>query len=294
MSEETTGGAGGVVRVRVRLFARLRELAGGREVLLELPAGAVVEDAWAALTAQRPAVAPMRPHTRFAVNGRYVPVDAPLPDGAELACIPPVSGGSGDVPDDGGPAPARPRILELRAAAFDASIVADLAARLATDQDGAVVGFIGRTRITAGAPAPGEEAEAARLAGVPVDALEYEAHEELVLRVLDEIADEVERRFGVTRLAIVHRTGRVPLGDAAVAIVAVSPHRAEAFDAAEYAMDETKARAPIWKAEVHAGGHVWVGAPARSGPEDDPAADASGTAPAARASGPGASTEGRS
>ncbi len=269
---------GGVVRVRVRLFARLRELAGGREVPLELPAGSVVEDAWRALVAACPAVAPMRPHTRFAVNGRYVAADAPLPDDAELACIPPISGGSEEGPGDGAPdppaggepaaSPREARILEIRDEPFDASIVAELAARLATDEDGAVVGFIGRTRITAGDPAPGEEAEAARLAGLPVQALEYEAHEPLVRRVLEEIADEAEVRFGVRRLAIVHRTGRVPLGEAAVAIVAVAPHRAEAFDAAEYAMDETKARAPIWKAEVRAGGHVWVGAPARPGPAD--------------------------
>ena len=248
-------GGGGVIRVRVRLFARLRELAGGREVALELPAGSIVEDAWGALVAQRPAVAPMRPHTRFAVNGRYVAADAVLPDDAEVACIPPVSGGSGET-----------RILEIREDPFDASILADLASRLATPGDGAVVGFIGRTRITAGEPAPGEEAEAARLSGVPVDALEYEAHEPLVLGVLEEIADEIATRFDVHRLAIVHRTGRVPLGDAAVAIVAVAPHRGAAFEAAEYAMDETKARAPIWKAEIHAGGHVWVGAPARPGP----------------------------
>jgi molybdopterin synthase catalytic subunit len=203
----------------------------------------------------------MRPHTRFAVNGRYVAADSVLPDDAELACIPPVSGGSGG-----------DRIIEIREVPFDASILADLAGRLATVEDGAVVGFIGRTRITAGEPAPGEEAEAERFAGLPVEALEYEAHETLTLRTLDEIADEVEARFGVRRLAIVHRTGRVSLGEAAVAIVAVSPHRAEAFDAAEYAMDETKARAPIWKAEVHAGGHVWVGAPARPGPgEEGPA-----------------------
>ena len=68
-----------------------------------------------------------------------------------------------------------------------------------------------------------------------------------------------------TRLAIVHRTGEVPLGEASVAIVACSPHRAAAFAAAAYAIDETKARAPIWKAERFADGHVWIGEPAREG-----------------------------
>ena len=85
----------------------------------------------------------------------------------------------------------------------------------------------------------------------------------MVLSILGQIADEIAERFGVERIAIVHRTGDVPLGEASVAIVAVSPHRDAAFDAARYAIDETKARAPIWKAERFADGHVWVGEPAR-------------------------------
>ena len=86
----------------------------------------------------------------------------------------------------------------------------------------------------------------------------------MALRVLGEIADEIAERFGVERLAIVHRTGEVPLGEASIAIVAVAPHRDAAFRAARYAIDETKARAPIWKAERFADGHVWIGEPART------------------------------
>ena len=93
----------------------------------------------------------------------------------------------------------------------------------------------------------------------------------MALRVLTTIADEIESRFGVDGLAIVHRTGDVGLGEASVAIVAVAPHRDAAFAAARYAIDETKARAPIWKAEQFADGHVWIGAPARLGPREDPA-----------------------
>ena len=85
---------------------------------------------------------------------------------------------------------------------------------------------------------------------------------------MGEIADEIEARFGVTRLAIVHRDGEVPLGEPSVAIVACAPHRDAAFEAARYAIDETKARAPIWKAEQFADGHVWIGEPARSGPAE--------------------------
>ncbi len=89
----------------------------------------------------------------------------------------------------------------------------------------------------------------------------------MALAVLGEIADEIATRFGVERVAIVHRTGAVPLGEPSIAVVAVAPHRDAAFDAARYAIDETKARAPIWKAERFADGHVWIGHPARTGAE---------------------------
>ena len=126
-----------------------------------------------------------------------------------------------------------------------------------------MVGFIGRTQQTPGTPAPGQEAEAAQHAGRAVEIAQYEAHDSMAIGVLGQIADEIQERFGVERLAIVHRTGEVPLGEASVAIVAVAPHRDAAFEAARYAIDETKARAPIWKAEQFSDGHVWIGEPAR-------------------------------
>ena len=247
------------MRVRVRLFAIQRELAGTREVPLELSDGATIADAWDGLVAAYPALAPGRASIRFARNGAYADESTALADGDEVAMIPPVSGGGGDR-----------RVLEIRSEPFDAGILEDLADRLATDEDGAVVGFLGRTRVTPGTPAPGQESEAARHEGRTVEALEYESHESMAVGVLEEIADEVATRFGVERLAIVHRTGEVPLGEMSVAIVAVSPHRAAAFDAARYAIDETKARAPIWKAERFEDGHVWIGEPARTGPSGAP------------------------
>ncbi|HLO35762.1 MAG TPA: MoaD family protein [Candidatus Deferrimicrobium sp.] len=250
------------MHIRVRLFAIQREMAGAREVPLELADGATVEDAWAAVQARFPVLAPGRRSVRFARNGDYAEPATALADGDEVAFIPPVSGGSGAAGSEG-----RRRILELQEAPFAPTILADLEARLATDEDGAVVGFVGRTRVSPGTPAPGQEAEAARHAGRSVEALGYEAHETMALRVLAAIADEIGERFGVERLAIVHRTGGVPLGEASIVVVAVSPHRDAAFRAARYAIDETKARAPIWKAEHFADGHVWIGAPARSGPE---------------------------
>lgn len=270
------------LRVRVRLFAMQREIAGARQVEVDLPPGASIEDAWAALVERFPRLAPGRAAVRFARNGQYTPAETTLADGDEVAMIPPVSGGAGDRSAEevgAGDSSARDagtgdsgaaglRILEIRSEPLAADILTELAARLATPEDGAVVGFLGVTRRSPGTPAPGQEAEAARHAGRSVEALTYEALEPMALTVMGDIADEIEARFGVTRLAIVHREGDVPLGAASVAIVATSPHRDAAFDAARYAIDETKARAPIWKAERFADGHVWIGEPARSGPSE--------------------------
>jgi molybdopterin synthase catalytic subunit/molybdopterin converting factor small subunit len=261
------------MRVRVRLFAIQREVAGTREIAVDVAPDATVEDAWAALVALVPALAPGRGSVRFAVNGRYAEPTTILADGDEVACIPPLSGGSGDAdPGDADPGEADPgaggriRILEIRDVPFPDALLAELSGRIATHEDGGVVSFVGRTRASAGTPAPGQEAEAARHAGRRVEALEYEAFEPMALDILGGIADEIEAHWGVRRLAIVHRIGPVPLGEASVIVVAAAPHRDAAFAAARYAIDETKARAPIWKAERFTDGHVWVGDLARDGP----------------------------
>ena len=248
------------MRVRVRLFAIQRELAGTREISIDLPTGGTVDDAWQAVVERHAVLAPGRPSVRFARNGEYVDATAMLAEGDEVAFIPPVSGGD---------TPSRRRILEIRVEPFGIDILDQLAERLATPEDGAVVGFIGRTRVTPGTPAPGQEAESATHAARRVESLEYESLEPMAVRILEEIADEVEERFAVNRLAIVHRAGSVPLGQPSVAIVACASHRGAAFDAARYAIDETKARAPIWKAEHFADGHVWIGEPARTAPGEE-------------------------
>jgi len=258
------------IRVRVRLFAIQRELAGTREVPLELPPAATVEDAWTGLVARHPVLAPGRSSVRFARNGDYAEPTERLADGDEVACIPPVSGGSDTAPEIATDTDPVTRIFEIRDEPFGATILDELGARLATPADGAIVGFIGRTRESPGTPAPGQEEQAARHAGRQVQSLEYEAHEPMALRVLARIGDEIEERFGVRRLAIVHRTGPVPLEEVSIAVVACSPHRDAAFQAARYAIDETKARAPIWKAERFSDGHVWIGEPARTAAADDP------------------------
>jgi molybdopterin synthase catalytic subunit len=267
------------MRIRVRLFAMQREVAGSRELRLEVPRGATVDDAWAAVAEAVPALAPGRAALRFAVNGTYADPDTLLADGDEVACIPPVSGGADidppgkqrpvdESPEGRPPIVGRHRVLEIRADPLPDDLASALAMRLATDEDGGVVAFVGRTRNTPGTPAPGQEAEAARHAGRIVEGLEYEAFEPMAAGVLAQIADEIEQRFGVRRVAIVHRTGAVPLGEASVVVVAVAAHRDAAFAAARYAIDETKARAPIWKAERFEDGHVWIGDVARTMPHE--------------------------
>ena len=254
------------MNVTVRLFALQRAQTGLRSHVLELPEGADVSAAWQALVSELPVIAGAESSVRFARNGAYVHTDEPLADGDELAVIPPVAGGAADPSQ-------RYRRLEVQAGTLDDGLLDELRREAATDADGAVVVFVGQTRDSAGTAAPGQEAAAARFAGQTVAGLSYEAFEPMAVAVLDAIADEIEARTGVCRLAIIHRVGEVGLGESSVLIVVASPHRAEAFEACRYAIEELKARAPIWKAERFAGGDVWLGAPARQGPESG---DASG------------------
>jgi MoaE-MoaD fusion protein len=239
--------------ISVRLFAMLREQAGWRTRSFEVATGSSIDQAWQAVTAAAPALAAYRSVVRFARNGHYADAADVLADGDELALIPPVAGGA-----------AGYLRVQLSEAPLTDELVAELRRTVPTSAEGAVVIFVGQTRDTPGTPAPGEEAEAARFAGQMVIGLEYEAFETMALAVLHDIADEIGARFGVIRLAIIHRTGEVRPGEASVVIAVAAAHRGAAFDACRYAIEELKARAPIWKREEFADGSVWIGAPART------------------------------
>jgi molybdopterin synthase catalytic subunit len=126
----------------------------------------------------------------------------------------------------------------------------DLAALVAAVGDpahGAICTFLGTTRATS----PGDER--------PVRALDYEAYTAMALADFHAIAAEARERFGPLAIAIVHRTGRVALGEASVGVAVGAPHRLAAFDACEFAIDALKARAPIWKREQYAdGATAWI------------------------------------
>jgi MoaE-MoaD fusion protein len=239
--------------ISVRLFAMLRERAGWRLQSFDVAAGTTVDQAWQVVAGTAPALAAYRSVVRFARNGQYADPADVLNEGDELALIPPVAGGAEAL-----------RRVELSESPLTDDLVADLRREVPTTADGAVVIFIGQTRETPGTPAPGEEAEAARFAGQTVTGLEYEAFDQMALAILHDIAAEIEARFGVDRLAIIHRTGEVGPGEASVVIAVATAHRGAAFDACRYAIEELKARAPIWKREQFADGSVWIGAPART------------------------------
>jgi molybdopterin synthase catalytic subunit/molybdopterin converting factor small subunit len=196
--------------VHVRLFAALRERAGRDAIELELPDGALVSDALAAvddLARDLPLV--------LAVNREYAAPGDVLAPGDELALIPPVSGGAATAPH----VAVRAEPLSLDA----------LAAAVRDPRAGAVVTFSGVTR--------------------EVDHLDYEAYAEMAAEQIEAIVAAAIERHGLCAAAAEHRVGRVPRSEPSVIVAASAPHRGEAFDGAREIIDEIKRRAPIWKRE---------------------------------------------
>jgi len=206
--------------VSVRLFAGLRERAGAARVEVELPEGASVAELLRAL-ADTP-VGPLEPRSCLvALNREYAPASATIAAGDEIALVPPVSGGA-----------ATPVALaQVTERPLD---LAAVAAAVRDPRAGAVVCFEGVTRT--------------------VDALDYEAYAEMATSKLEAIGREEAERHGLCAVALVHRTGRVPLSEPSVIVAASAPHRGEAFAGARALIDRVKAEAPIWKVELTADG----------------------------------------
>ena len=214
--------------ITVLYFAAARERAGVQREALEVPEGARVQEVLRRLSERHPGLAPLLPHLRVAVNQEFVDTSAEVPAGAELALIPPVSGGSGlfAVVD-------RPLRLE------------DVVAAVSGEAYGGLVTFSGSVRN--------------QTKGRAVLRLEYEAYPPMAEKRLAAIGAEVAERFGGTRLAIMHRVGTLMPGELAVVIAAAAPHRKEAFLACEHAIERLKQDVPIWKKEFFEDGEVWVG-----------------------------------
>jgi molybdopterin synthase catalytic subunit len=219
------------VRVRVRLFARYREAAGREQLELDLPEGGTVESAWSAVAERHPELARYRPYTLFAVGQEYVPPEHRLSNGDELCLFPPVSGGAGgDIY----------RVVEE-------PLSPDALARAVDDPGaGGVVIFSGVVRNETG--------------GRPVKFLEYEAHAPMAEAKMREIGESIRARWpSVKRVAILHRLGRLEIGESSVLIAVSAAHRREAFEACRHAIDTLKRTVPVWKKEHFEDGEVWVG-----------------------------------
>ena len=217
------------MRVRVLYFAVVRERLGRDEETIELRDGADVAAAWRELEGRHPELAGLRAVVKLAVNEEFAGGERVLADGDVIALIPPVAGGAGGVF----------RVTD------EALSLDEVVRAVTTEEHGGVVTFSGVVR--------------RQSRGKRIVRLEYEAYKPMAERKLAEIGAELAAEQPGVRVAIVHRVGKLAVGDVAVVIAASAPHRAAAFDACRAAIDRLKESVPIWKKEIADDGEEWIG-----------------------------------
>ena len=217
------------MRVSILFFGITHDLTGCAGEEVDLPEGESLQGLWRRCEDRFPQLRSVRDSLLLAVNHEIASGPTPLRDGDEVAFMPPVSGGVG-----------RDVIRITR----DPISTYDLAKQLRVDEDGAVVTFAGVVRNHSG--------------GRPTLYLEYEAYEPMAIRKMEELADEAKRMFAIDGIAIVHRLGRLEIGETSVAILVTAAHRRAAFEACHFAIDRLKQTVPIWKKEFFADGAVWT------------------------------------
>ena len=222
-----------LMRVHVLFFGQLKEITGVSEEDAELSDGARVEDLFERYGRRFPKLADFRPSIAASVNQEYAGWRASLATGDEVAFLPPVSGGQQTVVAD-----------DIFLLVREPIVQRDYVESLKAPEDGAVVVFDGFVRNN--------------FKGRRTLYLEYEAYEPMAYAKMREIGAQIREKFKIHRLAIVHRLGRLEIGDTSVLIAVSSPHRSAAFDACRYAIDMLKRAVPIWKKEYFAGGAVWA------------------------------------
>jgi molybdopterin synthase catalytic subunit len=177
--------------------------------------------------------------TVLALNQQFTPGNTPLVDGDEVAFLPPVSGGSGvythTIADPKG------HFFALTRSAIDVKSIKD---KLLSGTDGAIVDFEGVVRNNT-------KGRATRF-------LEYECYEAMAVKMMSEIGREIASSHAIGRIAMIHRLGRMEIGEASVVIVATAPHRRPAFEAALEGINRLKKLVPIWKKEFFEDGEIWV------------------------------------
>ncbi len=221
--------------VRVVYLGILKDHAGKAMELVELADGARVSDLWKQLTDRYPRFSAFANSAAVAVNQEYAPPSTELKDGFEIALLPPVSGGVGQ-----GPVRDTPYVCIVH----ERIVPHDIVPPLERPNDGAVVIFDGIVRNHS--------------RGRPTHYLEYEAYEEMALKMMRDLASQALQKFPIRNVALVHRLGRLEIGESSVLIVVFSAHRAAAFDACRWLIDTLKRTVPIYKKEYFEDGAVWA------------------------------------
>ncbi|MBI1983006.1 MAG: molybdenum cofactor biosynthesis protein MoaE [Acidobacteria bacterium] len=217
------------MKVNVLFFGLTHDLTGFDREQVEVAEGENLDDLWRHYEARFPRLREMAGSLLAAVNEEIADRSQPLRDGDEVAFMPPVSGGA---PED---------FFRLTR---DPIPTHELAQRLKAPADGAVVIFEGIVR------------DHSR--GRKTVYLEYEAYEPMAIRKMEEIGGEARQKFAIDRVGMIHRLGRLEIGETSVAILVTSAHRRAAFEACQYAIDRLKQVVPIWKKEYFANGAVWA------------------------------------
>ena len=222
------------MQVRVLFFGILKDIAGKASDEVSLPEGATVRDLLSHY-AQDAKLKGILGSIAVALNQEYAAATAGLRDRDEVGLLPPVSGGADSAQ------PATQSRVQLTSQRIDTGAFSEGMKR---DQDGAVVVFEGIVRDNS--------------RGRRTLYLDYEAYEEMARKQLEELRAQALSRFKVREVAVVHRLGRLQIGETSVAIVVSSAHRAAAFDACRWMIDTLKKTVPIWKKEHFEDGAVWA------------------------------------
>jgi MoaE-MoaD fusion protein len=225
------------MRVRVLFFGMLRDLVDTPSEDSELPDGADLRAVFDRYAGRYPRMREFAGSIVIARNREFAGLDTPVADGDEIAFLPPVSGGAGyplEITENG-------HYFALTRSSIDTKA---LVARAQTGGDGAVVTFEGVVRINT--------------KGRPTLCLDYECYESMALQMLARIGGEIAASHQITHIAMVHRLGRLLVGEASVVVVVTAPHRRPAFDAALEGINRLKKLVPIWKKEHFVDGEVWV------------------------------------
>jgi molybdopterin converting factor subunit 1 len=230
----------GTMQLRVLFFGVLKDLAGQTTDSLSLPSGATLAEVFGYYEQRIPSLSGWKASIALSVNQEYARLETRLNDGDEIAFLPPVSGGL-EVKEKATGIAQSMRRATIVNKKIDTQLVLD---KLKQPEDGAAVVFEGIVRNNT--------------RGRRTLYLNYEGYEEMALKQLESLSAQALSEFNIRDVAITHRLGRLEIGDTSVLIAVASGHRAAAFDACRWLIDQLKKTVTIWKKEYFEDGSVWA------------------------------------